>query len=166
MLARYRERAAAVKSRPLPPIAGEERQRFIQQAQSDYMDFAIIGDATASLEEDGVLVLRVDLRDLPIKSREDAQRVGQAWPYPSPQSRCSRGASARCWFAASMRRHPPSSSGDCGSPAPVMLVATYSTGGRVSVPLLKSVFIPRRAVRDLDAGGVHFVPRNVDRSPN
>jgi hypothetical protein len=61
MLARYRERAAAVKSRPLPPIAGEERQRFIQQAQSDFMDFAIIGDATASLE-DGVLVLRVDLR--------------------------------------------------------------------------------------------------------
>ena len=61
MLARFRERATAVKSRPLPPIAGEERQRFIQQAQSDFMDFAIIGDATASLE-DGVLVLRVDLR--------------------------------------------------------------------------------------------------------
>jgi hypothetical protein len=61
MLARFRERAAAVKSRPLPPIAGEERQRFIQQAQSDFMDFAIIGDATASIDE-GVLVLRVDLR--------------------------------------------------------------------------------------------------------
>lgn len=61
MLARFRERAAAVKGRPLPPIAGEERQRFIQQAQSDFMDFAIIGDATAAVEE-GVLVLRVDLR--------------------------------------------------------------------------------------------------------
>ena len=61
MLARFRERAHAVKSRPLPPIAGEERQRFIQQAQSDYMDFAIVGDATASIE-DGILVLRVDLR--------------------------------------------------------------------------------------------------------
>ena len=67
MLARFRERATAVKSRPLPPIAGEERQRFIQQAQQDFMDFAIIGDATASLE-DGVLVLRVDLRPADQKS--------------------------------------------------------------------------------------------------
>jgi hypothetical protein len=61
MLARFRERAAAVKGRPLPPIAGEERQRFIQQAQSDFMDFAIIADAAATIE-DGILVLRVDLR--------------------------------------------------------------------------------------------------------
>lgn len=67
MLARFRERAAAVKSRPLPPIAGEERQRFIQQAQSDFMDFAIIGDAGAAIE-DGVLVLRVDLRPADKKS--------------------------------------------------------------------------------------------------
>jgi hypothetical protein len=61
MLARFRERAAAVKRRPLPPVAGEERQAFIQQAQVDFQDFAIIGDATGSVE-DGVLVLRVDLR--------------------------------------------------------------------------------------------------------
>jgi len=61
MLARFRERAAAVKGRPLPPVAGEERQRFIQQAQTDFMDFAIVGDASASID-DGVLVLRVDLR--------------------------------------------------------------------------------------------------------
>jgi hypothetical protein len=61
MLARFRERAAAVKSRPLPPVAGEERQRFIQQAQTDFMDFAIIGDASGAVE-DGILVLRVDLR--------------------------------------------------------------------------------------------------------
>ncbi len=67
MLARFRERAAAVKSRPLPPIAGEERQRFIQQAQSDFMDFAIIGDAAATIE-DGILVLRVDLRPADKKS--------------------------------------------------------------------------------------------------
>ena len=67
MLARFRERAAAVKGRPLPPIAGEERQRFIQQAQSDFMDFAIIGDATAAIE-DGILVLRVDLRPADQKS--------------------------------------------------------------------------------------------------
>ena len=67
MLARFRERAAAVRGRPLPPVAGEERQRFIQQAESDFMDFAIIGDATATID-DGVLVLRVDLRPTDKKS--------------------------------------------------------------------------------------------------
>jgi hypothetical protein len=67
MLARFRERAAAVKSRPLPPVAGEERQRFLKQAESDFMDYAIIGDATASLDE-GILVLRVDLRPADKKS--------------------------------------------------------------------------------------------------
>ena len=61
MLDRFRERARAVKDRPLPPVAGAERQRFVEQAQADYMDFAIIGDAEGSLE-DGVLTLRVDLR--------------------------------------------------------------------------------------------------------
>jgi hypothetical protein len=61
LIARFRERAVAVKRRPLPPVAGEERQHFIAQAQQDYMDFAIIGDAVATLD-DGVLVLRVDLR--------------------------------------------------------------------------------------------------------
>lgn len=64
MLERFRERAAAVRKRPLPPVAGEERQHFIAQAQTDFQDFAIIGDATASIE-DGVLVLRVDLRPKP-----------------------------------------------------------------------------------------------------
>lgn len=61
MITRYKERAAAVKRRPLPPVAGEERQMFLQQAQSDFQDFAMIGDAEASLE-DGILVLRIDLR--------------------------------------------------------------------------------------------------------
>ena len=61
MLARFRERAVAVKKRPLPPVAGEERQAFIQQAQADFQDFAIIGDSVAEIE-DGILVLRVDLR--------------------------------------------------------------------------------------------------------
>ena len=61
MLQRFRDRAAAVRNRPLPPVAGEERTRFIEQAQIDFQDFAILGDATGSIE-DGVLVLRVDLR--------------------------------------------------------------------------------------------------------
>ncbi|MBM3639164.1 MAG: hypothetical protein FJW98_06995 [Actinobacteria bacterium] len=61
LIARFKDRAAAVKKRPLPPVAGEERTLFIQQAQVDFQDFAIIGDATAVIE-DGVLVLRIDMR--------------------------------------------------------------------------------------------------------
>jgi limonene-1,2-epoxide hydrolase len=61
MLQRFRDRATAVRNRPLPPIAGEERTAFIRQAQNDFQDFAIIGDATATIE-DGVLTLRIDLR--------------------------------------------------------------------------------------------------------
>jgi hypothetical protein len=61
MIQRFRERAQAVKNRPLPPVAGPDKKRFLERAQVDYMDFAIIGDATATLE-DGVLTLRVDLR--------------------------------------------------------------------------------------------------------
>jgi hypothetical protein len=61
MLERFRDRAAAVKSRNLPPIGGEERARFIEQAQNDFQDFAIIGDATATID-DGILTLTIDLR--------------------------------------------------------------------------------------------------------
>jgi hypothetical protein len=61
MLERFRERARAVRNRPLPPVAGPDKKRFLERAQVDFMDFAMIGDATATLE-DGVLTLRVDLR--------------------------------------------------------------------------------------------------------
>lgn len=61
MLARYKERAAAVKKRPLPPIEGDERKKFIQQSQLDFQDFAIVADAEWTMD-DGVLTLRVDLR--------------------------------------------------------------------------------------------------------
>ena len=61
MIARFRERAAAVKRRPLPPVAGEERQMFLQQAQIDFQDFAMLSDAQVELE-DGILTLRIDLR--------------------------------------------------------------------------------------------------------
>ncbi len=61
MLERFRERAEGVRRRNLPPVGGDERQRFIEQAQLDFQDFAIIGDAEASLD-DGVLTLRIDLR--------------------------------------------------------------------------------------------------------
>ena len=45
----------------MPPIAGDERTRFIEQAQNDFQDFAIIADAKAALV-DGVLTLTIDLR--------------------------------------------------------------------------------------------------------
>ena len=61
MVQRFRDRAHAVKERPLPPVAGNERVKFVAQAQLDYQDFAIIGDAEASIE-DGILTLTVDLR--------------------------------------------------------------------------------------------------------
>lgn len=61
MLARYRERADAVQRRPLPPVAGPERQQFIEQAQNDFQDFAMVGDATWTFE-DGILTLSIDLR--------------------------------------------------------------------------------------------------------
>jgi len=61
LIARFQERAAAVKNRNLPPVGGDERQMFIKQAEEDFMDFAIIGDAEPSLD-DGVLTLTIDLR--------------------------------------------------------------------------------------------------------
>ena len=64
MIARFRGRAEAVKNRNLPPVGGDERRAFIQQAKNDFQDYAIIGDADVSLE-DGVLVLRIDLRPKP-----------------------------------------------------------------------------------------------------
>ncbi len=64
MISRFRDRAKAVRNRPLPPVAGPERQQFLRQAEVDYQDFAIVGDAQGTLE-DGVLVLRVDLRPKP-----------------------------------------------------------------------------------------------------
>jgi hypothetical protein len=68
MIDRFRARAAAVKQRPLPPVAGEERQQFLKQAQLDFQDFALIGDAAASID-DGILTLRVELR--PADQRPD-----------------------------------------------------------------------------------------------
>ena len=61
MVTRFRERSAAVKKRNLPPVGGDERALFIAQAQTDFRDFAMIGDSEVSLD-DGILTLRIDLR--------------------------------------------------------------------------------------------------------
>ncbi len=60
LIIRYRERAAAVKDRSLPPVAGDERQLFLKQAELDFLDFSLVGNATWAVE-DGHLVLRIPL---------------------------------------------------------------------------------------------------------
>jgi hypothetical protein len=57
---RFKERAAAVKERGLPPVAGDERQLFIEQAELDYMDYSLVGAATWEVVDDH-LVLRIPL---------------------------------------------------------------------------------------------------------
>jgi hypothetical protein len=64
MILRFQARARAVRQRGIPPIEGPERKRFMDQARTDYMDYAMIGDAEGSVE-DGILTLRIDLRPRP-----------------------------------------------------------------------------------------------------
>jgi hypothetical protein len=59
-LARFRARAQAVKDRGVPPLEGEARQMFIQQAEKDFLDYSLVGNAAWSIEE-GHLVLRIEL---------------------------------------------------------------------------------------------------------
>jgi len=61
MLQRFRDRAHAVRQRGVPPIEGADRKRFVDQARTDFMDYAMIGDAVATLEG-GILTLTLDLR--------------------------------------------------------------------------------------------------------
>jgi hypothetical protein len=64
MISRFRARASAVRKRPMPPVEGADRKRFIDQARIDFLDYAMIGDADASID-DGILTLRIDLRPRP-----------------------------------------------------------------------------------------------------
>ena len=61
MIERFRERARAVRNRPMPPLEGADRRRYMERVQLDYQDFAMLGDSTAAIE-DGILTLRIDLR--------------------------------------------------------------------------------------------------------
>jgi hypothetical protein len=49
---RFKERAEAVKNRPMPPIGGDERLAFIKQAEKDYQDYMIISDSEFEITED------------------------------------------------------------------------------------------------------------------
>jgi hypothetical protein len=61
MISRFQARAKAVRNRGMPPIEGADRKRFMDQARVDFMDYAMIGDARATLD-DGILTLAIDLR--------------------------------------------------------------------------------------------------------
>jgi hypothetical protein len=59
-LERFRERAAAVKERGIPPLEGEARRVFIASAEQDYFDYSLVGSASWAVEE-GDLVLRIPI---------------------------------------------------------------------------------------------------------
>ncbi len=61
-LARFRDRAKAVKERGVPPLEGEARQMFIQAAEKDFLDYSLVGSASWAIE-DGNLVLRIGLAE-------------------------------------------------------------------------------------------------------
>ena len=69
MIQRFQARARAVRQRGIPPVEGPDRKRFVEQARTDFMDYAMIGDADASLD-DGILTLRIDLRPRPTDPAE------------------------------------------------------------------------------------------------
>ena len=49
---RFKERADAVKNRPMPPIGGDERLAFIKQAEKDYQDYMIISDSEFEITQE------------------------------------------------------------------------------------------------------------------
>ena len=51
-IARYKERAEAVKNRSIRPVGGDDRMAFIKQAETDFQDFMIIADSEFVIEED------------------------------------------------------------------------------------------------------------------
>jgi hypothetical protein len=61
-LGRFRERAEAVRARGIPPLEADARRAFVAQAEKDYLDYSLVGNAQWSVE-DGYLVLRIPLAD-------------------------------------------------------------------------------------------------------
>ncbi|NNC75575.1 MAG: hypothetical protein HKN93_08710 [Acidimicrobiia bacterium] len=59
-LARFQERAAAVRERGIPPLEGEARRSYVAQMETDFTDYSLLGSAEWAVE-DGNLVLRIPL---------------------------------------------------------------------------------------------------------
>ena len=49
---RFKQRADAVKDRPMPPVGGDERMQFIKQAELDYQDYIIISDSEFEVSDE------------------------------------------------------------------------------------------------------------------
>ena len=49
---RNKERADAVKDRPMPPVGGDERLLFMKQAELDFQDYMIISDSTFEVTDE------------------------------------------------------------------------------------------------------------------
>ena len=60
LLDRYKERAEAVKNRSIPPVGGDDRMAFVEQAEIDYQDFMIIADSEVEITEE-YLILKFKL---------------------------------------------------------------------------------------------------------
>lgn len=59
-LNRYKDRADAVAKRGIPPVGGEERNAFIEQAELDFMDFSLIASSEIDVTDDAI-ILRIKL---------------------------------------------------------------------------------------------------------
>ena len=59
-LARFRERAEAVRERGIPPLEGDARRAYVAQMETDFTDYSLVGAAEWAVE-DGALVLRIPL---------------------------------------------------------------------------------------------------------
>jgi len=59
-VARFRTRAEAVKERGIPPLEGDARQTFMEQAQADFTDYSLVADAEWTVNDEA-LVLRIPL---------------------------------------------------------------------------------------------------------
>jgi len=60
-IARFRERAAAVRERGIPPLEGQARRRYVEAAEQDHLDYSLVASAGWAVEGD-MLVLRIPLR--------------------------------------------------------------------------------------------------------
>ena len=81
MVIRFYERAEAVRSRSMPPVAGVERLAFIKQAEVDYMDYALIADSKISLDG-GILTidLRPDIVPQEVETQVAMENIAKALP--------------------------------------------------------------------------------------
>ena len=59
MVQRFQERATAVKMRGIPPLTGKARRAYVEQAELDYQDYALLADSEISLDGG---ILTIDLR--------------------------------------------------------------------------------------------------------